>query len=78
MRMGPGGHSSTVRLREVARLSPHHVLYVVEVGERRLLLGSHLSVLAELGPAPAQETESFGEKLRAAARRLRRVGGEPR
>jgi len=74
LRMGPGGSSSTVRLREVARLSPQHALYVVEVEGKRLLLGSQLAVLAELGPAPADEEETFGEKIRAAAQRLRRLG----
>ncbi|MDR5708884.1 MAG: flagellar biosynthetic protein FliO [Armatimonadota bacterium] len=78
LRMGPGGSPSTVRLREVARLGSHHVLYVVEVEGKRLLLGSQLSVLAELGPAPVEETETFGEKLRAVARRLRRLGEERR
>ncbi len=78
LRIGPQSPSGTVRLREVTRLGPHHVLYVVEVEGKRLLLGSQLTVLAELGPAPAREAEPFREKLREAARRLRRLGEEPR
>ncbi len=74
LRMGPGGSSPTVRLREVARLGPHHVLYVVEVEGRRLLLGSQLTVLAELDPAPPRVPAGFGEALRRAAVRLRRPG----
>ncbi len=77
VRLGAGGRSGSVRLREVVRLSPQQALYVVEVGGRRLLLGQHVHVVCELGPAPAGDTEgAFAQRLRDATRRLRGVREE--
>ncbi len=77
LRLNPTGGGS-VRLREVVRLSPQQALYVVEVEGRRLLVGQQVSLLCELRPAPAQAEPTFAQGLRAAARRLRRLGEEGR
>ena len=64
-RQGLGAHSGQVRLLEKTSLDPRRTLYLIEVGERVLLLGSGerdtLSVLAEIDPgtlptAPARPT----------------------
>ncbi|MDQ7800672.1 MAG: flagellar biosynthetic protein FliO [Armatimonadota bacterium] len=79
VRLGAAGGSGSVRLREVVRLSPQQALYVVEVEGRRLLLGQHVHLVAELGPAPAGGTEvAFAQRLRDATRRLRGVRQEGR
>lgn len=77
VRLSPAGAGGTVRVREAVRLSPQAGLYVVEVEGRRLLLGQHLSVLCELGPPSAETASAFGERLRAAAERLRQIGAGP-
>ncbi len=77
-RLSPAGVGSAVRVREAVRLSPHAGLYVVEVDGRRLLLGHHLSVLCELEPASPERASAFGERLQAAAQRLRRAREEDR
>ncbi len=74
LRLSPVGASGTVRVREAVRLSPQAGLYVVEVDGRRLLLGQHLSVLCELESSSTETGSGFDERLRAAAKRLRRLG----
>ncbi|MCS7235336.1 MAG: flagellar biosynthetic protein FliO [Armatimonadota bacterium] len=71
VRLGSGAMSTSVRLREVVRLSPQQALYVVEVDGRRLLLGQHVHLVCELGPAPARgEDPAFARRVRDAVARL--------
>lgn len=70
LRWSAAGNAGSVRLREVVRLSPQQALYVVEVEGRRLLLGQHVQVVCELGPA-VEYRFAFAGRLRSAARRIR-------
>lgn len=79
VRLGPGAGGGSVRLREVVRLSPQHTLFVVDVEGRRLLLGQHVQLVCELGPAPAQEDGSpFSRRVREAVGRWPRRRPEGR
>jgi flagellar biogenesis protein FliO len=79
VRLGSGATATSVRLREVVRLSPQQALYVVEVDGRRLLLGHHVHLVCELGPAPAQaEDPAFARRVREAVARLPRLRREGR
>jgi len=78
--LGPTGGATSMRLCEVLRLSPQHVLYVVEVDGKRLLLGSQLGLLRELEGSgrplePGSSVPDFRDRLREAAERLGRLGG---
>lgn len=80
-RLSPGGGSGSgaVRVREVHRLAHNHSLYVVEAGGRRLLLGSGLAVIADIGAADDLPTGApFATRLRAATERLGQLSGRQR
>ncbi|NOZ28606.1 MAG: flagellar biosynthetic protein FliO [Chloroflexi bacterium] len=65
-REGPGGTTALIRVRERVNLSPNRVLYLVEVGDRVLLLGGtdqQITTLADLEAEALEEGESFAERL---------------
>ncbi|MBI4276842.1 MAG: flagellar biosynthetic protein FliO [Armatimonadetes bacterium] len=78
-RLGAQGGGGALRIRDARRLGPTHALYVVEAGGRRLLLGTGLTVVADLGAVedpPGQP--GFASHLRAVTDRINRLGDTPR